>query len=114
MTRRRPLFLRVLIGPAGDQWIAQALDYDIATQAPSARDARDSFLRLLQARIQRDLKLGREPLQDIPPAPERFLAIWDRLEAADGLELEHTRRESNVPPAYVVHAITDNPSDLAM
>lgn len=109
MSRSRPLFVRVLVGPWGDQWIAQGLEYDIAAQGPSAALALRSFVRLLHARIRLDLQRNREPLADLPPAPEHFVAAWERLQEHMTVSAPDA---NDLPPAYVIQAITENPADL--
>ena len=76
----RAILIRVLLIREGDQWLAQALDYDLATQAPSEPQAVESFFRILRARLRKDTQSGRAPLQGLPQAPHRFLDIWNRLE----------------------------------
>lgn len=59
MSRPKPLFVRVLVIWRGSQWLAQGLEYDLATQAPTDQQAIYSFLRILRARLLRDAQLGR-------------------------------------------------------
>jgi len=67
-------------------WVAQCLEYDLAVQARSPKDAQAEFLRLLEARHAIATKRGLgDPLAGIGPAPERFEKAW-----ADSLGLEES------------------------
>lgn len=72
--------LRVLVIQHGTQWLAQGLDYNLATQAPSQEAAVQGFLRILRAHLRKDAELGREPLAGIGPAPSRFFSVWHEME----------------------------------
>ena len=78
-TQRTPIYFRVLVFRQGDQWLAQCLEHDLVAQAPSGDEAFASFIRLLKARLLRDSANGRVPLENLPPAPQRFVDIWNQL-----------------------------------
>ena len=66
------LRLTIIVRRSGGAWIAQCLDHDIAAQGPTLDDCKLRFMRTLSSRIIRDLKNGRRPLADLPPAPRVY------------------------------------------
>ena len=103
--RLASVFVRVIVYRDKDQWLAQGLEYDLNAQAPSERQAIQSFVRLLGARVLKDAQLGRIPLAGIEPAPEAFFDSWRE----DHLSVETATPESHsdIPPAYVIHQVTE-------
>lgn len=120
MSHPRPkqaLYVRVLVIPQGDdQWLAQGLDYDLASQGPSGRQAVQSFVRILMARVKRDYQNGKAPLENLPQAPDRFFEMWDRLERQqDSLTVQPASDPTgDIPPAYVIQHIAANNPDTGM
>lgn len=115
MTRARALVVRVLVLQDGDQYLAQGIDYDLGAQAPSERQAIQSFVRIFKAHVRRDLELGRAPLEGVPPAPERFFNAWECLEKGRDGRLNLgvvSNLQDELPPAYVIHAVAHRLSDL--
>ncbi len=74
------LSLRVLILQCDGMYAAQCLDYDIVAQGASIAEAKASFERTIVGQILVDLKLGKVPLADFSPAPERLQRMFDRAE----------------------------------
>lgn len=115
MDARPTAVLRVLVVRQGRQWLAQGLEYDLAAQGTTNRAAIRSFVRIFRARIERDRKLGREPLSGIPQAPERFLEAWKvsaqrpRWRPATSVEFGGDRL-----PTYILHAIAQNAKELGL
>ncbi len=62
------------------RWVAQGIQYDIAASAKSPSGLRKAFIRTLSANLVMNAKLGREGLDGIPPAPERFRALFEEAE----------------------------------
>jgi hypothetical protein len=58
-------------------WIAQGIQYDIAARAPSPLGLREAFQRQLLANLALNARLGREGLDGVPPAPDRFRALFE-------------------------------------
>ena len=113
LQRRPPITVRVLVIQRGnDQWLAQGLDCDIAAQGQSDDQAIRSFLRLLQARIRRDLQNGRQPLEGLPPAPDHFFDKWERLERKFDRLVTDSNTAGNVPAAYVIQQILQRGSGV--
>ena len=72
MAAQQVLELRVLLYVQNDTWIAQCIDFDIATQAESAKNVIESFERVFAAQLLYDHQNGRRVLEGISPAPEHF------------------------------------------
>lgn len=102
-----PLYIRVLVIQQGDQWLAQGLDYDLASQGSDDRQAIQSFVRILLARLKRDHQQGTAPLQNLPQAPDHFFELWDRLaRQQDSLTVQPASDPTgDLPPAYVIQHI---------
>jgi hypothetical protein len=72
-------------------WVAQGLEYDIAAQGKTIRDAMKAFRRTVVGQMVIDMKHGREPLSAIPKAPDFY---WQKyFEEAEPL----TRQPLNLP-----------------
>ena len=72
--------LRVIIFRETDtsSWQAQCLEHDIATQAPTLLELRKRLDATIRLEIEEGIKIGIEPLSDIPEAPNYFYKMWDR------------------------------------
>ena len=60
----------------GEHWIAQCLEFDITAQAPSLPDLQKVFAMKVAAEMSISLDLGKEPLTDLPPAPDFFWRMF--------------------------------------
>lgn len=61
---------------SGDCWVAQCLEYDIATQAHSLYDLLYEVERILVAHLLTAKKTGTEPFANIGKAPKRFWEMY--------------------------------------
>jgi hypothetical protein len=102
MAPKQSIFMRVLLMPEGDFWVAQALEHDIAAQGRSEDGARQAFLKTLSAQAQLDIENGREPLQDIPPAPDWYFEAYQEARESDSF-----LKEPSLPEAYIAQAVSD-------
>lgn len=87
--------LRVLLLKSNDVWVAQCLEHDIAAQGRSIEAAKASFEHVFLGHVKLDESAGREPLANVPPAPDFY---WERFRKASRLADPLT----NVPPAFMV------------
>lgn len=75
----------------GSNWVAQCLEYDIATQASSLDSLLEELKRILAAQVCASAPEGMDPFSDIPKAPRRFWEMYRRaranVEPARSLEL---------------------------
>ena len=62
----------------GDWWVAQCLEYDIATQARTLDALLYELDRILVAHFLVAEEEGLEPFADIPQAPQRFWQMYKR------------------------------------
>jgi len=61
--------MKVLVFKELGMYIAQSIEYDICTQAPTLKELHERILSLVQV----ELASG----QYIPPAPKHFQALWE-------------------------------------
>jgi len=76
--------ISVLIERAGDWWVAQCLQHDLATQARTISELHYEIQRLLIAHIVACEHQGIEPFQ-IPPAPREFWAKYEATQIATSI-----------------------------
>lgn len=72
--------LKVLLLKEGDRWIAQCLEFDIATQGTTISDSLDNFCEVFAGQIAFDLAHNREPLSDKKPAPPWYWQVSNHAE----------------------------------
>jgi hypothetical protein len=65
----------------GEWWVAQCLEYDIATQARELRDLLNEVERIVAAHILVADKDGMEPFANLPKAPKRFWQMYKNATA---------------------------------
>jgi hypothetical protein len=113
-----PFVLRVLVVCRDGQFLAQGIEFDLNAQAPSEKQAVQSYLRILRARAKYDLDAGREPLAGVPPAPKQYIDAWAQLEEQHRQNSESFPADAaldplgNQIPAYVIHAIASTSINL--
>lgn len=114
-----PRVLRVLVFYRDGQFLAQGIEFDINAQGPTEKQAIQSYLRFLRARAQMDIAQGREPLMGVPQAPQQYIDVWERLEEEHRQNSESFPAEPGIPdllgnhlPAYVIHALAQNSTEL--
>lgn len=69
--------IRAVAFKEGDWWVAQCLDYDLATQARGLKELIDEVQRLLASHLLLARRERVEPFAGIGRAPQRF---WDLYE----------------------------------
>lgn len=75
------LRIRAVVFESDGDWIAQCLEYDIATQAPTLDALLYELERILVAHLfvaEREKRV--DPFADIPPAPRRFWEMYNRAQ----------------------------------
>ena len=77
-------------------WVAQGLEYDIAAQGKTIRDAMLAFERTVVGHIVLDLQNNRQPLSALPKAPRFY---WNQYEQGEPLmeNRKPFRLPDNVP-----------------
>jgi hypothetical protein len=66
--------IRAVLFQEGDWWVAQCLDYDIATQAKKMADLYSKLEKVLLRHVDLAREEGVAPFSGIPKAPKRY---WD-------------------------------------
>lgn len=61
----------------GDAWVIQGIEYDIVAHASDIVDLPNAFSRAVMENVCITEHLGRQPLQGIKPAPQRFSEMFD-------------------------------------
>ena len=72
----------ILIQHEGCGWAAQCLEYDIAAQGDSIRQATENFEHTFVGQVILDLRQGKQPLEGFGIAPKDY---WERYRTADRL-----------------------------
>lgn len=99
--------LRVLFVKTGEVWAAQCIDYDIAAQGDSVREAKRAFEKAIIGQILFDVKRGLQPLSQFKPAPEGYRRKFEEAEQlADNAPLKLPQSISGIPPAFMVNHIS--------
>ena len=75
-----PNFIHVLYIQEEDGWFAQCLDFNVAAQGDSLRDAEGAFFRTWAAQIAMDRNHGREPFAGLGKAPDQY---WEMLKGVE-------------------------------
>lgn len=100
----RTIAIRVIYLRENDTWVAQCLEYDVAAQGKTLSEVEDAFRKTITGQIILDLRKGREPFEGIRPAPR---AYWQKFDEGFRLGVERNiDLPPNVPPAFMVEAIT--------
>ncbi|MEA2599677.1 MAG: hypothetical protein QOF89_669 [Acidobacteriota bacterium] len=90
-----PNKIHAVVFKDGDWFIAQCLEYDIATQAKSISALIDEVEQIIAAHILVADKKDVEPFANLPRAPRRFWQMYKdanaRLEPVRHAELRDTR-----------------------
>lgn len=70
--------IRIVVFKEGDVWVAQCLEYDICTQAPTTKSLRRRINATIDAERDYSLKHKREPFAGIGKAPKHFFDMWEK------------------------------------
>ena len=92
----RPHTISAVVFREGEFWVAQCLEYDIATQAKSLRDLQYELQRTLVGHIVASNEAGQQPFEKLAPAPKPY---WDMFATAYALESE--RHPFRLPHGHV-------------
>jgi hypothetical protein len=72
--------VNVVVFEDGDLWVAQGIEFDIAARADKASKLPRAFERALVANLATNHALGRDALDKIPPAPQRYRELFDKAQ----------------------------------
>lgn len=104
MDRNGPVYeLRAVVFREDGWWIAQILEYCLATACRTLEEIPAELERFLTGQIVASLESGIEPFKDLPPAPQRF---WDLYERSSP-EGRHEIRRFRLPEGFPANASVD-------
>ena len=104
MREKGTITMRVLFLSEGKTWVAQCIEYDIAAQGHTFEEVQKNFERTFVGHILLDLSRGKEPLEDIPPAPDFYRERFER--AGKFRHEEKAGLSSFIPPVHIIEAIS--------
>lgn len=90
--------ISLLIRYEGSNAVVQCLEYDIAAQGNSIREALESWAVVFSARILIDCEATNVPLSNIPPAPSFY---FEEFRSAFRLVGPPLRLSDNVPSSWM-------------
>lgn len=70
--------VRALLFREEGWWVAQCLEYDLATQAKRLNDLFRELEKLLKRQVIVAHQTGRRPFANLPSAPGRFVDLWEQ------------------------------------
>ena len=73
--------VRAVVFREGEWWVAQCLEYDLATQARRLEDLPRELRRLLTVQIQASQEYGVEPFEGFSRAPARFWKMYENAKS---------------------------------
>jgi hypothetical protein len=94
--------VRVVVFHEENMYVAQCLEYDIATQAPDIEAVLDRLDLTLEAECQMSIEATGTPLAGIPPAPIYFHTLWEKGSVA--ITRKNLSLERHLPSFNVVLA----------
>lgn len=99
--------IRVLLIADRGVWVAQCIDFDLAAQGETVREALQTFVRLFEVQIETDQKAGRDPFAASRPAPRWYADRYNEASA-------RIDSKPAIPPPYMLESrLSENPPDCA-
>lgn len=80
--------LNLLIFKEDDWWVAQCLEYDIASQARTLPDVQYEIQRILVGRISIAEKLNIDPFEGLAPAPTGYFEMAEDANRSFKIEMK--------------------------
>jgi len=71
------LEVNVLAFREGELWVAQCIEYDISARSDTLASAMTAFRRAFAANLAANRELGRNALDGVPPAPQRYKQMFE-------------------------------------
>lgn len=92
--------VRAVVFRDEDLWVAQCLEYDLATQGRTLEQLRERVELLLLARMAVSQKVGRRPFEGLPKGPQEFWDLWGSAEPLETRSREQGAAEvgGSIPP----------------
>jgi hypothetical protein len=94
-----------------ERWVAQCLEYDIASQGKTLEEMKERFIQTVQGNIVLALERGVVPFSNLAPAPARY---WEEYNEASEFEQrvpvslpsDRFPRSSSIPSQVIPRAST--------
>ncbi|MFH1934290.1 MAG: hypothetical protein ABIN18_22285 [Pseudomonadota bacterium] len=100
---KKKIKVNILIFQEKGWWVAQCIEYDIVAQARTLKDVQNEFQRIFCGRISIAEQLGLKPFEDIPPAPEAYIDIFNDKINTYKVEFKPIDYICNlIPPAFML------------
>lgn len=96
--------IRAVLFREGEWWVAQCLEFDLATQARTLKDLHYELEKLLIGQLVAGEASGREPFKGLPKAPAKY---WDLWEEAGSTVAPRTR-------SFDEHSLRSSPPRLEL
>jgi hypothetical protein len=71
------IHLRAVAFADDGMWVVQGIEYDIAAHAADLSQLPDAFMKAVVENICISIHLGREPLDGIKPAPDKYKEMFE-------------------------------------
>jgi hypothetical protein len=104
------LQLSIVLFQEGPYWVAQALERDLNAQGARIEQALDRLTNIIAATAELDIESGREPLEDLPPAPPRYFQMFveaNRLERPESACVQ-----GSIPAPWMIETLAKDMSRL--
>jgi hypothetical protein len=69
---------RVVIFQEKSRWIAQCLEYDVASDGETILDAIDMFIFAMKGNAELAIKNGDVPFSKLKPAPQKYFDLYEK------------------------------------
>jgi hypothetical protein len=92
------LAVRAVAFQSGDWWVAQFLEYAIATQTRRLEDLPYEIDRLIRVQVAASLEMGIEPFHGFSPAPRKY---WQMFEASRSRLFPIAERDRSQDPLEI-------------
>jgi hypothetical protein len=98
-------------GANAERWVAQCLEYDIASQGKTLEEMKDRFIQTVQGYIVLALERGVAPFSNLKPAPERYWKEYNQASEFEqtfpvSLPADRFPRSSSIPSQIIPRAST--------
>ncbi len=97
--------LSILMLKEDNAWVAQCLEFDIAGQGESIKDAMVDFMHTFVLELALSDETGSQGLEDIPPAPKYYWRLY-RKQATPVIECEENHpleiNTSEIPEPFML------------
>jgi hypothetical protein len=100
MAKRR-VAINAVAFKEGDSYVIQGIEFDIVAHADDVMAVPDAFGRAVAENILIARHLGRQPLEGIGPAPERFRKLFESAP----VEVRTTKKKSETDPDIAVRVL---------